>query len=112
MDATSYKAHDQSPVTEYTISNLSLRRPSSVSAERLDARFASSSGGAGDFSWLTLFRTGGDDVVLLVDGKGLEADMNEEAAKGMRMNVQLVWVGEGAERTALVSVLEGIVPRF
>lgn len=50
--------------------------------------------------------------MLLVDGKGLEADMNEEAAKGMRMNVQLVWVGEGAERTALVSVLEGIVPRY
>lgn len=110
----SYKAHGPALVNEYTISDLSVTRPSLVSNERLDARFVtSSSDRTGDFSWLTLSATEGDDVVLLVDGKGLRATgMKMEAAKGMRMNVQLVWVGEGVERTALVSVLEGIVPRF
>lgn len=111
---TTYTAHDSTPVKEYTISDLSPTRPSSVSKERLDARFiASASERAGDFLWLTLSTEKGNDVVLLVDGKRLNGKgMETEAAKGMRMSAQMVTVGEGKERTAMVEVLEGIVPRF
>lgn len=114
MDVTTYKAQEGSPAKDYTISDLSSSRPSSISEERLDVRFvASASDRAADFLWLTLSSAEGDDVVLLVDGKGLQGQgINREAAKGMRMNVHLVWVGEGVERTALAEVLEGIVPRF